>query len=320
MSRITEAVNAALKEASILDPLLVKDKEETYYKKDFKEESDSGDAGAYLSPKAFRKKMQEMDMEDDDIEDIIAQMSEEMDADDEDGYFEVTEDMLRRFKELGIGFTDEELTEMDDISWNKKSGASLDPHPRRVGNSLDDEEIEIDEMMSPEEDEDEMDEAHKAGDPDLYEPIRNIKKARGVKESKSSCSCGGKKKSVLREALDYTEELYADDIDAMEAPTQEEKDTEDYMVELYFNLLDLFGDDYEKFVTSIDYVAPNPPTFRIILANGYNFYMTLTDRGATATIEGKKYYLSNLDEEEMAAQHIARVLSYGKTELEDTEY
>jgi hypothetical protein len=51
------------------------------------------------------------------------------------------------------------------------------------------------------------------------------------------------------------------------------------------------------------------------LANGESFLLHYTPRSWVATIEGKKYYLSNLGEEEQAAQSLARVLSYGiKTE------
>jgi len=43
------------------------------------------------------------------------------------------------------------------------------------------------------------------------------------------------------------------------------------------------------------------------------------ERSWIAQIEGKKYYLLNLPEEEQAAQALARVLRYGSSEEEPSE-
>ena len=83
-------------------------------------------------------------------------------------------------------------------------------------------------------------------------------------------------------------------------------------------LIDLLTDQYEVFVRDIQWVAPRPTTFRIILGNGEPFMLTYTPRSWIAQVEGKKYYLLNLSEEEQAAQAIARMLAYGVTE-EKTE-
>jgi hypothetical protein len=79
-------------------------------------------------------------------------------------------------------------------------------------------------------------------------------------------------------------------------------------------IVDLLTDQYEIFVTDIQWVAPRPTTFRIILGNGEPFMLTYTPRSWIAQVEGKKYYLLNLSEEEQAAQAIARMLAYGVTE------
>jgi hypothetical protein len=83
-------------------------------------------------------------------------------------------------------------------------------------------------------------------------------------------------------------------------------------------IIDLLTDQYEIFVTDIQWVAPRPTTFRIVLGNGESFLLTYTPRSWIAQVEGKKYYLLNLSEEEQAAQAIARMLAYGVTE-EKTE-
>jgi hypothetical protein len=76
-------------------------------------------------------------------------------------------------------------------------------------------------------------------------------------------------------------------------------------------IFDLLTDEYEIFVTDIQWVAPRPTTFRIVLGNGEPFLLTYTPRSWIAQVEGKKYYLLNLDEEEYAAQAISRILQYG---------
>ena len=79
-------------------------------------------------------------------------------------------------------------------------------------------------------------------------------------------------------------------------------------------ITDLLTDQYEIFITDIQWVAPKPTTFRIILGNGEPFMLTYTPRSWVAQIEGKKYYLLNLSEEESATEAIARILAYGMTE------
>ena len=76
-------------------------------------------------------------------------------------------------------------------------------------------------------------------------------------------------------------------------------------------IVDLLTIQYEVFMTNIEWVAPRPTTFRIILGNNENFLLTYTERSWIAQIEGKKYYLLNLGEEEQAAQAISRMLAYG---------
>ena len=83
-------------------------------------------------------------------------------------------------------------------------------------------------------------------------------------------------------------------------------------------IVNLLTDQYEIFVTDIQWVAPKPTTFRIVLGNGETFMLTYSPRSQVAQIEGKKYYLLNLSEEESATEAIARVLAYGMTE-EKTE-
>ncbi len=81
--------------------------------------------------------------------------------------------------------------------------------------------------------------------------------------------------------------------------------------ELKAIIVDLLTPEYDNFVASIDWVAPRPSTFRINLKNDQLFYLIYGKRSWIAQVEGKKYYLLNLPEEQHAAEAIARILRYG---------
>jgi hypothetical protein len=76
---------------------------------------------------------------------------------------------------------------------------------------------------------------------------------------------------------------------------------------------------YELFIGDIWWVAPRPTTFKIILNNDQSFYMIYGEKSWIAQVEGKKYYLRNLNEEENAAESISRVLKYGAASPEKKE-
>lgn len=83
-------------------------------------------------------------------------------------------------------------------------------------------------------------------------------------------------------------------------------------------LVDLMTDQYEIFVTDVEWIAPKPTTFRIMLGNSEYFFLTYTKKSWIAQVEGKNFYLLNLNEKEDAMNSIARVLRYGKTKPETT--
>ena len=76
-------------------------------------------------------------------------------------------------------------------------------------------------------------------------------------------------------------------------------------------IVDLLTHEFDSFLASIDWVAPKPSTFRINLKNDQEVYLIYNGRSWIAQIEGKKYYLLNLPEEQRAIEAIARVLRYG---------
>lgn len=84
-------------------------------------------------------------------------------------------------------------------------------------------------------------------------------------------------------------------------------------------IITLLTADFDSFLSSIDWVAPRPTTFRINLRNDQEFYLIWMGRSWIAQIEGKKYYLLNLPEEERAVEAIARILRYGASDSGDTD-
>ena len=81
--------------------------------------------------------------------------------------------------------------------------------------------------------------------------------------------------------------------------------------ELKAVIIDLLTVDFDQFLESVDWIAPRPSTFRINLLNGESFILIFDPRSWIAKVSGKKYYLLNLDEEEMAAKAVSRILAYG---------
>jgi hypothetical protein len=83
-------------------------------------------------------------------------------------------------------------------------------------------------------------------------------------------------------------------------------------------IIKILTDQYDLFIKDIEWVAPRPTTFRIVLANDQVFYLIYTDRTWIGKVEGKKYYLLNISEEQNCVESVARILSYG-VRVEKTE-
>ena len=88
--------------------------------------------------------------------------------------------------------------------------------------------------------------------------------------------------------------------------------------ELKAVIIDLLTSDFDSLLSSIDWVAPRPTTFRINLKNNQGFYLIWSPKSWIAQVEGKKYYLLNIGEEEAACQSISRMLYYGNQAAETT--
>ena len=113
----------------------------------------------------------------------------------------------------------------------------------------------------------------------------------------------------------YSDTTKSTEVD-LDSPSAVSLDTVRFPVLVKFptlkdTIIKLLTEQYELFLKDIEWVAPRPTTFRIILGNDQVFYLIYTDRTWIAKVEGKKYYLLNISEEQNCIEAISRILSYG---------
>ena len=94
-----------------------------------------------------------------------------------------------------------------------------------------------------------------------------------------------------------------------------EDDPKEYILQKYPSLKstleDLMTSSFDEYITGIYVMAPKPTTFKILLHNGQHFFLIYARDSYIAKIQGKKYYLLNLGEEEYAIKAIADLLTMG---------
>ena len=94
-----------------------------------------------------------------------------------------------------------------------------------------------------------------------------------------------------------------------------EDDPKGYILQKYPSLKgtleDLMTNSFDEYITGIYVMAPKPTTFKILLHNGQHFFLIYAKDSYIAKIQGKKYYLLNLGEEEYAIKAIADLLTMG---------
>jgi hypothetical protein len=94
-----------------------------------------------------------------------------------------------------------------------------------------------------------------------------------------------------------------------------EDDPKEFILQKYPSLKatleDLMTDSFDEYVTGIYVMAPKPTTFKVLLHNGQHFFLIYAKDSYIAKIQGKKYYLLNLGEEEYAIKAISDLLTMG---------
>ncbi len=128
------------------------------------------------------------------------------------------------------------------------------------------------------------------------------------------------KSEFIAKIKDLAKVVYAEKTNPLAEPEEIEKIASKFPIIDKFPPLkgvmdDLFDFQYEPFVKDIQWVAPRPTTFRVVLVNGADFYLIYQgeDEGKglfVAQVAGKKYFLESLPEEQQASEAIARLLRY----------
>lgn len=85
---------------------------------------------------------------------------------------------------------------------------------------------------------------------------------------------------------------------------------------LYRTVKNLLTDDYENFVSAIEWVSPKPSTFRIVLNNQQGFYLKWLGKGFEANIQGKKFYIENVNEFQQALGRLSELLKHSEPKLD----
>ena len=84
-------------------------------------------------------------------------------------------------------------------------------------------------------------------------------------------------------------------------------------------LIDLLTEDFIFFIDSVNWVAPKPSTFYVKLKNGFGFHLEYHTTSWIAVVEGKRYFLLNLSDNQQAIKHVNKVLKYKTYEVEKEE-
>jgi len=73
----------------------------------------------------------------------------------------------------------------------------------------------------------------------------------------------------------------------------------------------LMSSAYKDYITGIYIVAPKPTTFRVVLHNEQDMFLTYLGKAYEANVSGKKFYLQTIGEKERCMKAISRLLMIG---------
>jgi len=76
-------------------------------------------------------------------------------------------------------------------------------------------------------------------------------------------------------------------------------------------LVDLMSDEFTSFVEDIEWVAPRPTTFRVVLKNQNSFHLIWNGDAFTARVAGTNYNLAAANDHDRAVRAIQELLITG---------
>ena len=79
----------------------------------------------------------------------------------------------------------------------------------------------------------------------------------------------------------------------------------------------LFGNQYNDFIESIEWIVPRPTTFKLNLKNGEHIFLKWEGKSFQAQIQGKRYMLELVGEFEQALDRLSELLKYSPIKFGD---
>lgn len=79
----------------------------------------------------------------------------------------------------------------------------------------------------------------------------------------------------------------------------------------------LFGNQYNEFIESVEWIVPRPTTFKLNLKNGEHIFLKWEGKSFQAQIQGKRYMLELVGEFEQALDKLSEVLKYNPIKFGD---
>lgn len=114
-----------------------------------------------------------------------------------------------------------------------------------------------------------------------------------------------------REIVELLEEVYFEVLaEGAELPTATDELLSKFPT-LRDNIVKLLTKEYDFFVEEISWVSPKPSTFKVHLKNGQHFILKWLGKGFQAQIEGKRFFLKNINEYQAALGRLNELLKYG---------
>ena len=72
----------------------------------------------------------------------------------------------------------------------------------------------------------------------------------------------------------------------------------------------LLTNDFALFIKELQLISPRPTKFKVLLKNNQYFNIIYNKTDWVVQVEGKKYKLNSVDQEEKASKAISRILEY----------
>ena len=108
-----------------------------------------------------------------------------------------------------------------------------------------------------------------------------------------------------------TEFADAEEVEAAEEDIDPTVDILSKFPTLKKTLVHLLTPDFEEFVEKVGWMAPKPSTFKVEFKNGQDFQLKWMGKGFQATVEGRRYFLTNVSEYQQCLDKIGYMLASG---------